>query len=280
MTGPTVEAPFRYWALRELPAFPAITIKLLQMLSCEDVAIQRLVDLLRSDTAFSAEILRRANSPLYGFSFQISSLQRAIAILGIDQMKALAVAVSMGAYLGKALRLASLRCCWRHSLATALVSDKLARAAGIEADRVYTAALLHDIGLLGLLVNYPSSYATMLEVAGECEFDLRVAEQALFDVDHCHAGAWISRQWNFGPEIHDATLYHHDTPPPGDLSLVSLVYWASLLADSIGFPVTMLQHGPVYEQLLAEVPPRLRGCLPDERDVLVQEITAKVDSLE
>jgi putative nucleotidyltransferase with HDIG domain len=250
------------------------------MLSNEDTSIHKLVDLLRSDTAFSAEILRRANSPLYGFSFQVSSLQHAVMILGYDQMRALAVAVSMGAYLGKALRLASLRCCWRHSLATALISDKLARAAGQEADRVYTAGLLHDIGLLGLLVNYPSSYATMLEVTGECGFDLRAAEHALFDVDHCHAGAWIARQWNFGPEIHDAALYHHDTPAAGDLSTTALVYWSSLLADSIGFHVSSGQPHPEYAELRDEMPSRLHSALPEAREELTEAIATKVNSLE
>jgi putative nucleotidyltransferase with HDIG domain len=230
--------------------------------------------------AFSAEILRRANSPLYGFSFQVSSLQHAVIILGYDQMRALAVAVSMGAYLGKALRLASLRCCWRHSLATALISERLAGRADQDRDRVYTAGLLHDIGLLGLLVNYPSSYATMLEVTSECGFDLRSAEQALFDVDHCHAGAWIARQWNFGPEIHDAALYHHDAPAAGDLSTPSLIYWASLLADSIGFHVTSGYPHPSYDQLLLEIPPRLQQALPESREELEQIIATKVNSLE
>jgi putative nucleotidyltransferase with HDIG domain len=221
---PDTETPFRYWALRELPAFPAVTTKLLQMLSDQEAQVPRLVELLRSDMAFSAEILRRANSPLYGLSFQVSSLQHAVLILGFDQMKALAVAVSMGAYLSKALRLVSLRNCWRHSLATALWAERLARAGGVETDRAYTAGLLHDLGLLGLLVNYPSSYATMLEVTAESGFDLRIAERALFDVDHCHAGAWIAKQWNFGQDIHDAALYHHDPPGEEEISLVEMIY--------------------------------------------------------
>ena len=277
---PETDTPFRYWALKELPAFPAITTKLLQMLSDQDADVPRLVGLLRSDMAFSAEILRRANSSLYGLAFQVSSLQHAVTILGFDQMKALAVAVSMGAYLGKALRLVPLRNCWRHSLATALLSERLAKGAGIDTDRAYTAGMLHDVGLLGLLVNYPSSYATMLEVSAESGFDLRVAEQALFDVDHCHAGAWIARQWSFGPEIHDAALYHHDEPATGDTSLVPVIYWGSLLADSLGFQVVPGAVVQPYEEIREAMPARLRPALAEAGVMMAQQVAARVNSLE
>src|SRR5687768_12273221 len=231
------DTPFRDWGLRELPAFPAITTKLLQVLSDQDADVSRLVGLLRSDMAFSAEILRRANSSSYGLSSQVSSLHHAVTILGFDQMRTLAVAISTGAHLAKAMRLAPLRNSWRHSLATALLSERLARGAGIDTDRAYTAGMLHDLGLLGLLVNYPSSYAAMLEVSVESGFNLRMAESALFDADHCQAGAWLARQWNFGTDIHDVALYHHNEPAQGDTSLVSVIYWGSLLADSVGFRV-------------------------------------------
>jgi putative nucleotidyltransferase with HDIG domain len=277
---PEIEAPFRYWALEELPAFPAITTKLLQMLSNEDARLDELVKLLRSDMSFSAEILRRANSPLYGLKFQVSSLQHAVSIIGFDQTRALAVAVSMGAYLGKAMRLYSLRRCWRHSLATALLAEKLARPVGIEPDRAYTAGMLHDIGLLGLLVKYPASYATMLEVTADSGFDLREAEEALFDVDHCHAGAWIARKWSFGPEIHDAALHHHDTPSPGETSLTAVIYWASLLADTIGFQATPAPGKHLWDELCDAMPVALAAALPDSSQIAAQQISQRVNSLE
>jgi len=267
------------WALRELPAFPSITTKLLQLLASDNAQVKKLVDLLRSDAALSAEMLRRANSSLYGLRSQVSSLQHAVMVLGFDQTRALAMAVSMGSYLKSTLRIAALRRCWRHSLATALVAEELARHLQFEQDRAYTAGLLHDIGLLGLMVNYPDAYAEILVVGSENSFDLRVVEQAQFDVNHCEAGAWLAQQWNFPKEIQHAVAHHHDEPAQGDNSLTTLIYWASLLADSLGFEVNSMPR-PTYEELRERLPGRANSSFPAQADVVRMAIGPKVDSLE
>jgi putative nucleotidyltransferase with HDIG domain len=267
------------WALRELPAFPSITTKLLQLLSSDDVQVKKLVDLLRSDAALSAEMLRRANSSLYGLRSQVSSLQHAVMVLGFDQTRALAMAVSMGSYLKSTLRIAALRKCWRHSLATALVAEELARHLQFEQDRAYTAGLLHDIGLLGLMVNYPDAYSDILIVGSENAFDIRIVEQAQFDVNHCEAGAWLAQQWNFPDQIQHVVAHHHDQPPDGEISLTSLIFWASLLSDSLGFDVNSMPR-PSYDELRAQLPGRASSSFPAQADVVRLAIGPKVDSLE
>jgi putative nucleotidyltransferase with HDIG domain len=178
--------------------------------------------------------------------------------------------------------LSSLRNCWRHSLATALLAERLAGPAGIDVDRAYTSGLLHDIGLLGFLVNYPSSYAAMVEVTAESDFDLRVAEQALFDVDHCHAGAWIARQWNLGADIHDAALGHHAPPKAGDHSLVSVIYWASLLADSLGYQVTCPASSTLRSpaDVRGQLPEALQAAFGESPELFAQQLAVRVNSLE
>ena len=58
--------------LAQIPAFPPIAIRLLHLLANENVAISEILEPLRADPAFSAEILRRANSALFGFSSQVN----------------------------------------------------------------------------------------------------------------------------------------------------------------------------------------------------------------
>ncbi len=268
------------WALRELPVFPPITTKLLQLLSNDEAQIHKLVELLRSDAAFTAEVLRRANSPLYGLRAQVSGLQQAVLLLGFDQMRSLAMAISMGSYLKPAMRIAALRRCWRHSIATAILCEEIAKAMRIETDRAYTAGILHDIGLLGLMVNYPNEYANLLVVTDENSFDLRLVERAQFDVDHCEAGAWLAKQWNFPEEIQNAARYHHDEPKPGDASLTSIVYWASLIADLLGFHLTGQPNPFPYAELRSQLPGRASTGLPEDEKELREKIAVKVDALE
>lgn len=268
------------WALRELPAFPPVATRLMRLLSNSNVEVKRLIELLRTDVALSSEILRRANSALYGLTSQVSSLQHAVLLLGFEQVKSLGMAVAMGAYLKPAMKVKSLRHCWQHSLACALLAEELAKASYFEHDRAYTAGLLHDIGLLGLMVNYPREYANLLAVTSENAFDLRDTERQLFDVDHCQAGSWLAAQWKFPEEIAEAAEHHHEEPAPGDFRLVGLVHWSCLLATTMGFEVAPPKRAWTYEEIYAQLPPSVQSRFPAEMDGLREKITARVKSLE
>jgi len=280
----TTPEPTQHWALRELPPFPSIAVKLLQLLSDEEVQVKKLIELLRSDAALSAELLRRANSAMYGARTQVSSLQHGLVLLGFDQVRSLAMAVALGSYVKSAMRIAALRRCWRHSLATALLSERLAKAISFENDRAYTAGLLHDIGLLGLMVNYPKEYANLLLVSCENGFDIRVTEQAMFDVDHCEAGAWLARQWSFPPEILDSVRRHHDPIDFGNYGLLAITQSAVLLSEALGFgimpPPETGVDGSKYEALRAQFPEAAQECLPLRMEVLQDFLTQRINAYE
>lgn len=276
--------PARHWALRELPPFPSIAVKLLQLLSDEDVPVKKLIDLLRSDAALSAEVLRRANSAVYGLPAQVASLQHALALLGFDQVRTMAMAVAMGSYVKPAMRIAALRRCWRHSLAAAVIAERTAKAVSFEHDRAYTAGLLHDVGLLGLMVNYPKEYANLLMVTQEHGLDLRVTEQAMFDVDHCEAGAWLARQWNFPAEILEAVVRHHDAPSGEKFGLLEIIQHAVRVAGCVGFgvqpPPAKGIDGAAYEELRLALPERARDSLPLRGEVLHDNLVQRINSFE
>lgn len=274
----------QHWALRELPPFPSIAVKLLQLLSDEEVQVKKLIELLRSDAALSAELLRRANSAMYGARTQVSSLQQGLVLLGFDQVRSLAMAVALGSYVKSAMRIAALRRCWRHSLATALLSERLGKAVSFESDRAYTAGLLHDIGLLGLMVNYPKEYANLLLVSHENGFDIRVTEQAMFDVDHCEAGAWLARQWSFPAEILESVRRHHDPIDFSDYGLLAITQSAVLLAETLGFGVLPPPETGVdtaaYEALRLQFPAAVQECLPLRMEVLQDFLTQRINAFE
>jgi putative nucleotidyltransferase with HDIG domain len=280
----TKAEPAQHWALRELPPFPSIAVKLLQLLSDADVQVRKLIELLRSDTALSAELLRRANSAMYGARTQVSSLQHGLVLLGFDQVRGLAMAVALGSYVKSAMRIAALRRCWRHSLATALLSERLGKAISFESDRAYTAGLLHDIGLLGLMVNFPKEYANLLLVSGENGFDIRVTEQAMFDVDHCEAGAWLARQWSFPADILESVRRHHDPIDSSNYGLLAITQSAVLLSEALGFgiiaPPDNGNDPTAYDALRARFPEAVQECLPVRMEVLHDFLTQRINAFE
>jgi HD-like signal output (HDOD) protein len=244
----------RPWALRELPPFPAIVTRVLQLLAREDAPLQEVVELVRTDAAFSAGILRAANSALFGLMSRVETVKHAIVVMGVDRVRALTLTVALGSYMRSALKIEALRRCWRHSLACALLSEELASACALSTDRAFTAGMLHDLGRLGLLAAYPAEYSNVLAVTEENSFDILDTERALFDIDHCEAGRWLMKEWHLPVEYHEIAARHH-AELPEKFALLALVSLACRLADTLGFEATT----PSRQWTL----PEIRALLPE-----------------
>ncbi|HTS62952.1 MAG TPA: HDOD domain-containing protein [Candidatus Acidoferrales bacterium] len=251
----TFARPQAPWALRLLPPFPAIAHRILALASQEDVDVHELGDLVRMDPSFSAELLRFANSALFGVRREITSLAHAIVIVGTDRIKTMATLVAVNRMVRSSVSAAALRKVWIHSLVTALIAEEAAHLVRIERESAYTAGLLHNLGTLGLMSAYPDEYSRMLEVSDDFGFDLLETERDLFEIDHCSAGAYIAEDWDFPGELIAAIAIHHQPPARGEISLGNLIKVSWRLADSLGFAAFSPARQWTWDELIS--------CLPD-----------------
>ena len=201
--------------LARIPAFPPIVLRLLDVLSSDDVEIRELVSLVSSDPAFSAQILQVANSPLFGFRSQIDSVQSALVVLGLRRVRALTMTVATANHMKAVLKIEELSRCWRHMLACALLTEELARSCSKFEERAYTAGLLHDVGRLGLLLAHPTEYAELLRNATRNALELLDCEKNVLGMDHCEAGRLLAAQWNLPAELQIVAARHHDRGDAG-----------------------------------------------------------------
>jgi putative nucleotidyltransferase with HDIG domain len=250
----TLARPHAPWALRLLPPFPAIAQRVLALVGNEDVAIKELGDLVKLDPSFSAELLRFANSALFGARHEVKSVSQAMIMLGLDRVKTMATLVAVNRMVRSSMRVAALHKVWVHSLATALISEEAARVTGIAADAAYTAGLLHNLGTLGLMSAYPEEYSRMLEVTQEFGFDLLQTERDLFDIDHCLAGCYLAQDWDFPDELGAAIAVHHEDPVPGEVSLDNVVKVSWRLSDVLGYVAFPPDKAWSFAELLAFLP--------------------------
>jgi len=242
------------WALRLLPPFPAIAQRVLALVSHEDVAIRELGDLVKMDPSFSAEVLRFANSALFGVRHEVKSVSQAIVLLGLDRVKTMATLVAVNRMIRSSVRVAALRKVWVHSLVTALIAEEAARVTGVAADTAYTAGLLHNLGTLGLMSAYPEEYSRMLDVTQEFGFDLLQTERDLFDIDHCLAGCYLAQDWEFPDELAAAIAVHHEDPVPHEVSLDNVVKLSWRLSDALGYVAFPPDKAWSYAELIAFLP--------------------------
>ncbi len=242
------------WALRLVPPFPAVAHRILALVGKEEVNVHELGDLVKMDPSFSAELLRYANSALFGLRREVTSLAQAIMMVGTDRIKTMATVVALNRMVRSSVRIAALRKVWVHSLVTAVIAEEAARVGRSDRDAAYTTGLLHNLGTLGLMSAYPDEYSRMLEVSDDFGFDLLQTERDLFEIDHCAAGAYLAQDWDFPDELAAAIAMHHEEPVPGDTSLDHLIQVSWRLADSLGYAAFSPDKRWSWEELIALCP--------------------------
>lgn len=264
------------WALRQLPPFPPVANRLLGLLQDQNVSNYQLSDVIRTDPTFSFELLRLANSALFGFAQQVSDIGHAISIVGLERVKALVMMVALNAQIKSALRYQRLLDCWIHCVACAALTESVARDTGILPEQAYMAGLLHDVGRLGMMTAYPQEYARLLDVAADEGLSLIQAELDVFDIDHCIAGAWLASEWNLPADVRLVAQTHHEAPEPHHRDLANLVRITNRMTNLLGFAV--IPEPPVYsfEDLIDLLPQNARRHFNKNQNELKQELLEKV----
>jgi HD-like signal output (HDOD) protein len=238
--------------LCNLPPINAIANQVLASTAQPDINFRQLAAVMECDPAFAADALLVANSALFGFPSRIQVLRHALAVLGIDRVKALAVTVALRNFMGKASPL--LQLCWRHSAACAIIARVISPNFGITSDTAYTLALLHDIGRLGLLKSYPAEYAPLLGCSFETVDNVLAAERALLRVDHSVAGAWLVKNWSFPATFTQTCEHHHEPLMPDDPELLQVVKTSCRIAEALGFAAVQYDPAPVYDHVIHSLP--------------------------
>jgi HD-like signal output (HDOD) protein len=249
-----------------VPPFPAVALKALQVVSNDRVQFRELNELLRTDTALSSEILRIANSALYGIPEVFENLSRATVHLGLDRIRNVILTVAMRKYFGESSGASWVQGCWRHNLACALIAEELAKKnTPIEKDIAYTAGLLHDMGRLAIAVAYPEKYGSFLMNSTEHVSTVVLErERELFGVNHCEAGGSLASWWRLPESLVAVMSHHHDPATDGDSEVLAIVRLSCMTATALDFAVVQPVQPRTYDQFLAELPERERKLLPRE----------------
>ena len=266
------------WALRLVPPFPAVAHRVLSLVSKEDVSLHAVGELVKMDPSFSAELLRFANSALFGARREVRSLPHAIALVGMDRVKTMATFVAVNRMVRSSVRLEALRKVWIHSLATAIIAEEAGRVSNVARDSAYTTGLLHNLGTLGLMSAYPDEYSRMLEVSTDYGFDLLQTERDLFEIDHCVAGAYLAQDWDFPDDLAAALAVHHDEPVPNELSLDNLIKVSWRLSDTLGFAAFSPDKAWSFEDLIAFIPNARRTWLGESPEAARAELDLRLSS--
>jgi len=227
--------------LGELPTSPAVVSTVMGLTADLNTEIDKLSRVLAADPALTAKVLRLSNSPFYGRSRSVGSLNEAILILGFFTIRSLVVASSTYSLFGRKTENETARMLWDHSLATAIAARILtARVRSRFVEEAFIVGLLHDIGKLILHQKMPEPYREIVKRVRLERKDFCPAEQDALGFTHCELGSVILSRWNFPPYLVDAVGHHHtpeaaSPPREGGVPLAHVVCFADEMAKTLGY---------------------------------------------
>lgn len=195
-----------------LPSVPGVALQILDLLQDDDVETQKLADTIGRDPALVARVLKTANSALFGARGQISSLERAITLLGLRTVSLLALSFSLSMRIEKPEQgNFDFKRFWRMSAIAAVVSHQLARRVAPELrDSAFLAGLLCDLGQLAAAQGASQRYAEVLTRLESSDETLQAIEYQVLGTDHMEFGRELLESWNLPPSICCAVGAHHD----------------------------------------------------------------------
>jgi putative nucleotidyltransferase with HDIG domain len=238
-----VEAEKVIRRVEELPTLPAVITRILEVVENEQSSVKDLERVISRDQSIASKVLKIANSAYYGFPREITTLHRAITILGFRTVWGLALGSSIFDTFFRANGESAFdrTTYWLHSIACSRCALTLAGVSGgMDSEEAFLAGLIHDIGMVVMDHVMHEKYCQVLESAIQQELPFDQLERKAWGFDHGEVGAWLGEEWKFPLSLLEAIRFHHRGPEAGGTSnpLISVIHIADFCASEAGLDVT------------------------------------------
>jgi len=234
-----------------VPSMPQVVTRFLEITQDPEFDYDDVVEVLSTDPGVASEILRLANSALFGVTRKVTNLRQALALLGLRRVRSLV----LGRYIVQSVSTAAkgtidMSYFWRRSLASAVLAarfaDSLLPACREEA---FVVALLSDIGVVIMADALKGRYKPIAEHYRPCQPDnLCDMEKAVLGITHADVSAMVLEHWQLPELIVEAVRHHHDWPLPEDLP--DDVATLARIANGSGMVAKLLCERPEPEHVV------------------------------
>jgi len=193
-----------------LPSLPAVVMKVIEASKDPDIGLAEVSDIIRTDPALSAKLLKIANSPLYSLRRTIHNLREALTLLGLNASLTIALSFTLVKSLQNTQDTSGKHnLYWRRSLLSATVARHMGFKLGLtNLEDLFLTSLLQDIGIMAL-----ECIDTHFYDSGEDEItthNQRIKiENNIYKVDHATVGAWLLQSWHLPLKLYQSVLNSH-----------------------------------------------------------------------
>lgn len=197
----------------ELATFPEVALRISDSIADENSEVEDIGAIVETDPALSAALLRIANSPVYSVGGTVESIDKAVVVVGLRELRDLTFGIcATRTFEGVPNELISVEDFWKHSLYCASSSQHVAQHAQVcRGESLFTMGLLHDIGQLAMFNQYPGLSRDALRISLEENEGLfpYLSERKVFGFDHMDVGIELALLWQFPQQLAAAIGRHH-----------------------------------------------------------------------
>ncbi len=251
----------------DCPPLPKTLLEAVELMNQpQGPEIRQVIEMVQHDPGVTARLLRVVNSAYYGQRSNVTSVQRAVIVLGTVSVTGIVMGMAMQDVENRLdeRTTAPFLNLVRHSVATAYIGrlilshdpgrpDDAMRCQELEGE-VFTAALLHDFGKVILLYNHPHLAPSFFQrrISGS-DADILKQERLVFGYDHAEAGVYLSRRLGFPEALSMAIAFHHRCDQVEEAAplrqTIQVVSAANKAANALGFA---LNHQKTWAECSAD----------------------------
>ena len=225
--------------IEKIPTIPVIGKKVMELAGNEDAAFKDLVAIIEKDQALASSVLRVANSAFYGFLSKVTSLGHALVILGVDEVRSIALGFSVHNFFsGSDNDVFDRTQFWTHGVICSQVARLLGKRLHIQNDgSFFLTGLIHDIGKIVLDQYFHEDFVQIVGHVSNGRTSFRKAEKEILGTTHSAVATQLLKQWRFPDEVVSQISYHHR--PWGEKNNgtgASIIFLADVLTKLAGYP--------------------------------------------
>ncbi len=198
-------------SLTNIPSIPFVISQVLGAVDNENLSASALASLIEKDQSLTIKVLTVANSPFYGFSRRISTIDLAIVILGLNTIKEIVLSLAIQKFFTNVRKdIFDVKSFWQYSVFCGAAGRVLARKLNYRlVGEAFVAGLMHDIGILILIQYFSTNFNEIRKRQLYQSMTFVEAEKVVMKCTHSDIGSWLANKWNLPENISKAIQYHH-----------------------------------------------------------------------
>ncbi|HSO18512.1 MAG TPA: HDOD domain-containing protein [Desulfosarcina sp.] len=277
MQNPKLKAIIR--RIDDLPTLPRSVFRITEMVNNPRSSARDLAQVITDDQVLTARLLRLVNSSFYGFPQRITTVTRAIVLLGFDAIRHLLLTTSVFDIFSDRNKdlTAAREKLWDHSLGCAVAAKVIGKHIRHEKiEELFVCALLHDIGKIVLMVYAPQDYEAVTRLAAQRDGLLIDAEEDLLGYTHVETGRLLAERWNLPSMVAEVIYAHHAPHAAGDhVREAAVVHLADIFCRA-------LAHGSGGDDRIPSLNSaawEALGIAPHAIDAILREVEAGFEDI-